>query len=517
MTETIPETLEAHVGQMLMAGFDGHTAPEYFLEWLRAGRLGGVILFARNVDTPQQVADLCCQLHAASKYPLLISIDQEGGTVARLREGFAESPGALALSSIHTNAATITQQVAAVLASEMRDLGINWTYAPVVDVTYNRDNPTVGTRSFGKDPTRIAELATATVQGFQSHGVAACAKHFPGLGDTAIDTHHALPRLQTPLAQLQQNDLLPYRALVSNNLATIMTTHTIFTALDDEQPATHSPFIVQKLIREMLSFDGVVTTDCMEMKAIDDNYSIAESVVLAANAGIDIILFSHTKEKQEAAFHHLLEAAQKGKVPQETIAAANRRIAALKARFPAQVAENVQVNTPEHQQIMLKAAKASLTMLNHPENRFNLPATDQSILLVEFSPIVDSPVQETRSTAHLSTYVQQRLPHIKTVILPARPSSEHLMHVQTRDIDMLMIASRNAHLIPEQSAALQTLHQAHSNILLLALRNPYDSELLPDTPVLCSAGDSRPSLEAVAAALMHDFMPEGIVDRILWH
>ncbi len=510
--------LEDKVGQMLMAGFDGYTAPDYFLEWLRLGRLGGVILFARNVESPAQLAELCRQLHSAAKYPLLIAIDQEGGTVARMREGFAESPGALALASIKNDAVTITEKVSGVLATEMQALGINWTYAPVVDVTYNSENPTVGTRSFGRDSKRIAVLAAAAVHGFQSAGVAACAKHFPGLGDTAIDTHLALPSLNTTLEQLEMTDLVPYRALIAEKLATIMTTHTIFTALDPEQPATHSRIIVQQLIREQLGFNGVVTTDCMEMKAIDDNYTVAESVVLAANAGIDVILFSHTAEKQAAAYQHLLAAAKAGTVSADTIDAANSRIAALKARFPAITSPDLtMINTETHQDIMLSAARDSLTILRNTESDSLRVDSSNHVLMIEFSPTVDSLVQESTNTTQLGYFVSERLPFVETVILPAHPTSAEIDRVLQASPDVVLVATRNAHLIPPQATAVQEICRHFETVILVALRNPYDADLVEHIPVLCSAGDSRPSLEAVAAALAGDFTPTGVVGNAIWH
>ena len=168
-------TLEEKIGQMFAVGFEGLTAPQHILDWLAEGRVGGIILFARNVDTPAQVAALTASLHLAAKTPILIGIDQEGGTVARMRTGFSESPGVMALSSAIDDAEARVERVSRVLGTELRALGINWDYAPVVDISYNADNPSVGTRSFGSDKERVSRLAAAAVRGFQSGGVAACA------------------------------------------------------------------------------------------------------------------------------------------------------------------------------------------------------------------------------------------------------------------------------------------------------------------------------------------------------
>lgn len=503
-------SLEERVGQMLMGGFHGTQAPPYFLDRLREGRLGGVILFARNVATPPQLAELTAQLHAAAKYPLLIAIDQEGGTVARLRDGFSESPGALALASIAHAGATHTEAVSGVLAREMQAVGINWTYAPVLDVTYNADNPTVGTRSFGRDPQRIGAYAAAAVRGFQANGVAACAKHFPGLGDTATDTHLALPRLDTSLEHLRRVDLSPYRACLDADLAAIMTTHTIFNALDAEHPATLSAHIVKRLIREELGFAGVVISDCMEMKAIDDHYGVADSAVLGAQAGLDILLYSHTAAKQAAAFEHLLTAVQRGDVPESVIDAANARIATLKARFPAQKGELNRVACPEHQHIMRDAARASVSLLRAEPGVLPLRPDDaRRVVLVEFRSGIDSLVEESETASPLKRFIAAQLPGVKSFSLPLAPSPADLAAIHAQKADVLLIASRNAHLHATMADAVRALSQTSAHVMLLALRNPYDAALVEKATVFSTAGDSLPSLEALSEALVGAFEPGG--------
>jgi beta-N-acetylhexosaminidase len=497
---------------MLMAGFHGLTAPDYFLDWLREGRIGSVILFARNVESPSQLAALTTQLHEAAKHPLLIAIDQEGGTVARLRDVFTESPGAMALASIGENAEAVTEEVSGVLAREMQALGINWTFAPVVDVSYNADNPTVGTRSFGSDHERVASLAAAAVRGFQSNGVAACAKHFPGLGATAVDTHLALPSLDTDLSQLLNIDLLPYREAIAAGLASVMTTHTIFTTLDEEHPATLSEKIIVPLLRQELSFEGVVTTDCMEMKAIDDHYHVSGSVVRAAQAGVDIIIFSHTAEKQSTAYDHLLVAVKRGDVTEAQVDAANARIATLKARFPAQQADATKVYIQAHRDAVLSAAKAALTTLRTESEVLPLSADDsRRIVLVEFASSIDSEVQEDKPKTSLTTFVKARLPKIDTIIVSTTPKDNEISEAlsQLNSADVVILATRNAHLNPAQTKAVRVLSDTSAQVVLLSLRNPYDASLIDGGTVICTAGDSMPSLEAISAVLIGELTPSG--------
>lgn len=502
--------IEHKVGQMLMGGFHGLTAPDYFLEWLREGRLGGVILFARNVQDPVQLAALTRSLHAAAAHPLLIAIDQEGGTVTRMRHPFSESPGAMALASITHDREHHTQQASAVLGREMAAMGINWTFAPAVDISYNAANPTVGTRSFGRDPEDVAQMAAAAVRGFQSGGAAACAKHFPGLGDTATDTHLDLPRLSTAVEHLVAYDLLPYRAAVQAGVASIMTTHTIFEQLDTQHPATLSEPIISRLIRDELGFNGVVTTDCMEMKAVDRYYGVDQSAVMAANAGVDVILFSHTQHKQAAAYDALLAAVRDGRVSEATVDAAVRRISAMKARFAVGHIDPGAVGTAENRAVMQAAAQASIAQIKPPGSAWHLPDGGAGALLVSFNPAVDSLVQEDTPQAPLGRIARDHLPNLRTATLPARPTPAQMDALDLSGVMWLVLATRNAHLIPEQQAAVRRLAARAPHVALLALRNPYDAALLPDAAaILCSSGDSLPSLEAIAAALAGKHTPTG--------
>ncbi len=513
-----PQSLEHKLGQMLMVGFHGLTLPEHIRNWLHKGRIGGVILFARNVESSQQLAALTRQVHEAALFPVLIGIDQEGGLVARMREaeGFSESPGPMALAA-STDALTDTERASRLLAEEMRAVGINWTFAPAVDLSYNADNPTVGTRSFGSDPTRVSALAAAAVRGFQAGGVAACAKHFPGLGNTNVDTHLALPRLRTPVQQLLQSDLAPYRSAIGDGLASVMSTHTIFTALDDQHPATLSPVILAKLLRDELGYDGVVTSDCLEMKAIADHYGPGESTVLAALAGVDIVLISHTQERQEAAYAALLEAAQSGRITENLINAANRRIQVMKARFSINPSQDIQpdaVFSEEHRQISDAVARNGTVLVRSDGRGFPVQADTAGAALVEFASSIDSEVVESDGAAALTRVLQDVLPQLQHVsLLPWAIDETSLVKAKelAHSAQVLILVTRNAHMQPGQRGAARSLAaQARSAVIHVALRNPYDAALLrePGT-VLCTNGDSAPSLRAAVDALLGRFTPTG--------
>lgn len=502
-------TVQEKVGQMFTIGFHGLEAPDYLLEWLAQGRAGGVILFARNIDTPEQVARLTASLHKAAKYPLLIGIDQEGGTVARLRKGFSESPGAMALAAASDEQTARTERVSAVLGEEMCAIGINWDYAPAVDLLYSAENPTMGTRSFGIDPEQVSSFAEAAVEGFQRAGVAACAKHFPGLGETAIDTHLALPRLTVSEAQLLNRDLMPYRAAIDAGIASIMTTHTIIETLDPDYPATLSPVIIQRLLRDELGFDGVVTTDCMEMKAIADHYGVGESAILAAKAGVDVILVSHTPEMQAQAYESLLQAVMNGDVSEEIIDAASARVEKLKSQFAITAAPDLEViRHPDHLAIMEEAARAG-TVLLYGE----IPSLHGRVLAVEFASVLESGIVEMGGQTGFAQRLRERLPAIEIHSLPGGDLEAALAEQLTasaRAADWVIVATRNAAWNTQQCAFAEAMLQNAQNSILLCLRTPFDAPVLPRaSAALCTCGDSAPSLDAAIDVLMGEFIPNG--------
>ena len=261
-----------HPGQLLHAGFEGLEAPPELLAMIRKGEVGGAILFARNIDTPAQVRELVLRLHDAAppEHPLLVSIDQEGGRVQRLRAPWTEWPPMRRFGE-HDDL-DATQALGEALARELRDLGIDLDFAPVVDVDTNPDNPVIGDRSFSRSPEDVGRHAVALIRGLQGEGVAACAKHFPGHGDTDVDSHLALPKVDHSLERLREVELPPFAAAAKAGVASVMTAHVIVSALDADRPATLSPTAIS-LLRDEIGYDGVVFSDDLDMKAVADHFT----------------------------------------------------------------------------------------------------------------------------------------------------------------------------------------------------------------------------------------------------
>jgi beta-N-acetylhexosaminidase len=501
-------TLEEKLGQMLIVGFQGHQAPPHIIDWLGEGRIGGVILFARNIDTPRQLKALTQELRQAARHPILVAIDQEGGTVARLREGFTESPGAMALGAADDT--RLTGQVSGVLATEMRAVGVNWNLAPAIDVTHDVRNPSVGTRSLGADPEHVARHGMAQIRGFQENGVAATAKHFPGKANTLVDPHVELPMINGKLDVIWGTDLVPFRAACIASVAAVMVTHAQFRDIEPAYPSTMSSRIIQGLLRERIGFKGLVTTDCMEMKAVTNRYGPDESAIRAALAGADTILFSHTRQYQEAAYEALLEAARSGRLPLKQVDDSVRRIGEVKARFAmSPMLPLTVIRSPMHLKTVERAARAGTVLLREEPGAIPLLKQKQYALIEFVSQPEKKEMAQGAETA-FAVILSERLPSLRSVWLDfVDPTGEQLRDSDevARTAEAVIIATRNAHLNPRQLEATERL-LGRSGILV-CLRNPYDAGVVSASTTLLTLGDSEPSLQAAADALFGDYIPTG--------
>jgi beta-N-acetylhexosaminidase len=321
--------LDHDVAGLFAVGFEGTSPSPEILALVRRG-VYGVVLFGRNVVDAEQVAGLVAELKRAAGRPLLVSIDQEGGRVARLRapQGFTELPPMRALGA--TGDEGLAFELGALLGRELRAVGVDQDYAPVVDVDTNSANPVIGDRSFSRDAAAVAALGAALARGLQSQGVAACAKHFPGHGDTVQDSHKALPHLPHALARLREVELVPFRALARAGVASVMTAHVVFDALDARRPATLSGPVMQ-LLREECGYDGCAISDDLEMKAVAEHFPLEEAVPAALAAGVDALLVCHRSEVQERAIEAARRAVESGAVPRARLEEARRRVKALLA------------------------------------------------------------------------------------------------------------------------------------------------------------------------------------------
>jgi beta-N-acetylhexosaminidase len=276
-------SLHRRIGQLALVGFDGFSIPPEVRSLAREFDLGGVVLFGRNVESPEQVAAVAWEARQLSRdLPLWVGVDQEGGRVARMRRPLTEWPPAITLGRAASD--DLAERFARALAAELAAVGISIDFAPVLDVLTNKNNPVIGDRALAETPESAARLGALIIRGLQGGGVAACGKHFPGHGESSVDSHLELPILDLSPERLRAVELLPFRAAIAAGVAGIMTGHLLVPALDEARPATISPAIVTGLLRQDLGFEGVVFTDDLDMKGIAGELS-REQAFVAQNQG----------------------------------------------------------------------------------------------------------------------------------------------------------------------------------------------------------------------------------------
>ena len=325
--------LRRHAGRLAIVGFDGSSVPDDLRRLAAEFDLGGVIYFARNIVEPRQVAELSREVaDLAREWPLWVSVDQEGGRVARLRSPFTEWPPAATLGRSADE--RLAERFAAALAAELRAVGINLDYAPVLDVHTNPANPVIGDRALADRAELVATLAAVIIRTFQANGVAACGKHFPGHGDTSVDSHEALPLVEHERRRLDEVEFVPFRRAVSERVATIMTAHVQVPALDATRIASFSPVVIGGLLKGALGFNGVVISDDLGMKAVSATLPLAEAAVGAIGAGCDAVLLCNSGPREQVeAIEALIRAAESGLLPATRIDDAFGRQRRVKERF----------------------------------------------------------------------------------------------------------------------------------------------------------------------------------------
>ena len=328
-----PSGVRKHIGQLLIAGFNGHQVPPELRSLAKEFGLGGVIFFARNVDDPEQVAELAFDAsRLVPEIPVWVSIDQEGGRVARLKRPFTEWPPMATLG--RSGDVLLAERFARALAAELKAVGVTLDYAPVLDVHTNPKNPVIGDRALAEHARTVAELGSAIIRTLQAEGVAACGKHFPGHGDTSADSHHELPLVEHPPERLRDTEFVPFAAAIAAEVATIMTAHVFVPSLDEERPATLSRRVVTDILRRELKYEGVILSDDLEMKAIASKFAVPAAAVMAIEAGCDgVLICSAAHDVQAAALEALVHAVEDERLPISRVDDALKRQQRAKERF----------------------------------------------------------------------------------------------------------------------------------------------------------------------------------------
>lgn len=511
--------LAQRVSGLVAAGFEGGIASDAEVAVLKT--LAGAVLFARNVESAAQTRALVAQLqHAAQRVqalPLLIAIDQEGGPVSRLAAFGTTIPSAMALGAAADPA--LTESMYQLTGVELAALGITLDFAPVADVNSNPANPVIGIRSFGGDAGAVGRHVAAAVRGLHRSGVAATAKHFPGHGDTSTDSHIDLPVANKDLEELDAVEFEPFRAAMKEGVDAIMTAHVLLPKVDPSgTPATLSRAILSGILRDRLGFDGVVFTDCMQMKAIADRYSIADAAVAAIEAGADVLTYSSSLNATAEAIGALGAAVLSGRLDAGRIERSLERVEALRAKYAKRDASDEDlalVGSAEHRRAAVEAARRAITIVRDP--RSILPLTlgrGKKIFLVQFglessggkkTDLKSSPLAKLLGAG--SARVQEQLRSTN----PAGHEYKQLL-MAAASADAIVAVTRDASRHPLQAQAVSDLLLEGKPLVVVAAGTPYDAVVAPEeAAVIASYGDADAQSQAIADALLGAYRPTAML------
>ncbi|MGW4705823.1 glycoside hydrolase family 3 protein [Streptomyces sp. NPDC004285] len=495
-------SLEEKVGQLFVMRVYGHsaTAPDQAdidanlaeigvrtaAELVERYHVGGIIYFswAHNTRDPQQIAALSngiqqAALQQPTPVPVLISTDQEHGIVCRVGEPATLLPGAMALGAGGSHADA--RKAAQIAGEELAAVGIRQNYAPVADVNVNPANPVIGVRSFGADPQAVAGLVAAQVKGYQRAGVAATSKHFPGHGDTAVDSHYGLPTITHTREQWAELDAPPFRSAIAAGIDSIMTAHIVVPALDpSEDPATLSRPILTGILREQLGYDGVVVTDALGMEGVRTKYGDERVPVLALKAGVDQLL---NPPKLDVAWHAVLKAVENGELTEARLDESILRILRLKAKlglfrraYTTRAAVDRIVGSEAHLAHADRIAEATTTLLLNEGGLLPLsPASHGSVLVVGADPASPSgttgPPTTTLATA--LTELGFRATALSTGITPTAAKIEEAV-AAAAGRDVVLVGTYNVSATSPQRTLVARLAATGVPVVTVAIRNPYD-------------------------------------------
>lgn len=489
-------------GQRLSFGFRGTSIPEEFAAIVREFKIGNVILFRYNVENTRQLRKLCADIQELVQHetgqPAFISIDQEGGMVTRLPRDAVNVPGNMAVAA--TGRAQDAYDAAAVTARQLRGLGINFNLAPVLDVNSNSKNPVIGVRSFGDSAARAAELGALAVKGCGDNGVLCCGKHFPGHGDTAVDSHLGLPCIDKSLGELRTEELVPFRAAIAAGIPAIMSSHILFPQIEPAGvPATMSRRIMHDILRGELGFGGLTLSDCMVMDAIRMHYGTANGAVAAMKAGVDIIYVSSDPQLQRESAQAVLAAAERGELDGENMQESLARILAAKSRFAFTDARGELCGREEDYAAARSISRHAVVHVSGGicaagENSFFCGCADYR---------VTQAANDDPDALPFPEYMHRRFGG-KYAVCSTDPDETEIRRIaaMAAGCGNIIMSTCNAHIYTGQIRLAAALAATGVKMTAAALRNPYDLPLLPESVGKLAVFDYTPdSLSALCEVL----------------
>lgn len=327
-------TMEEKIGQMVIVGIEGVGISDHEKQMIKNNHVGGIILFQRNIANANQMLSLINDLkktNSTNKVPLFLSLDEEGGIVTRMPDEINKLPASAKVGE--SNDSDFAFQIGKVLGQELKSFGMNMDFAPVLDINSNPNNPVIGERAFGTNPEIVSKMGIQTMKGIQSQNVISVVKHFPGHGDTSVDSHMGLPIVNHDLDRLEDFELKPFASAIQNGADAVMIAHILLPKIDPNYPASLSHTVITNILRNDLQFEGIVITDDMTMGAIINNYDLGKAAVASINAGSDIVLVCHSLENEKQVIDALTSAVTAGTIPMGRVNESVYRILKLKQKY----------------------------------------------------------------------------------------------------------------------------------------------------------------------------------------
>lgn len=325
-------TLEQKIGQLFIVGFEGDIINDEIIDLVKNQEVGGLIYFSRNVVDSNQIITLNNEIKDIKKdIPLFISVDEEGGVVSRVPDEFLKLPSSGYIGKFDDE--NLSYNIGSIISKELKSLGFNMDFAPVLDIDSNPNNTVIGERAFGNNADIVSKLGIKTMEGLRDGGIIPVVKHFPGHGDTDIDSHYGLPIVTKTLEELNNLEFIPFKNAIENGADVVMVSSIILSSIDSEYPATMSKKVTTDILRNKLNFDGVIATDDMTMGAIMDNYNLTDAVIMAINAGNDLILVCHGYDDIIKSISAVKDAVSSNIISEERIDESVYRILKLKEKY----------------------------------------------------------------------------------------------------------------------------------------------------------------------------------------
>lgn len=505
------------VGQLLMFGFDGTTVNDHAISLIRDYKIGNVILFARNCESPEQLFHLNQNLQKLALesigIPLLISIDQEGGMVTRIFNGSTFFPGAMTIAA--TKNVDLAYQMGDLMGRELDLLGINMNLAPVLDVNNNYKNPVIGVRSFSDNPQIVTEFGLAFAKGLQNH-VIATAKHFPGHGDTHIDSHLGLPKIEHNATRLEQIELYPFKKAIDANIKAIMSSHIDFPYLtEDGLPVTLSKKCLTSYLRDTLGYKGLLISDGMNMKAIEEHYGTVEASLMAVNAGINIVCVCHQIEDQIGARNRILNAIDQKELSLEVLDERVLKVLQLKSNLKKidfnlkyQDIKDIVVNEDSKRKAYSVVRKA-MTLVKGEILRLK-----EKSLFIGLLPKATSEADDVDHPYNVMYQIEKEIKGLKTLSFQMSPKNEEINQIIeiAKAYDQVIITSYNSNIYQSQVDLIERLNTLNLDLHVIAFRNPYDLYFVNSIKnYVCLYEYTPNSIKVLIEYLKGDLIPEGSI------